>query len=86
MGRLLKAAIAVAAQIGHQHDVFGFQDRIALQLAAPMTVGLLQIQQMLARPFDGLLKRLQKCVSIMSWHAATGPPNRRLCHGRLGKR
>ena len=40
------------AEERQQQDVFRFQDRVALQFGAPVAVGMLEAQQVIARPFN----------------------------------
>ena len=55
-GRFLGAFGLTAAEKGQQQDVFGFEDRVALEFGAPMPVGMLKSEQPIAGPFDAGLQ------------------------------
>src|SRR5439155_368147 len=50
------ARIVFAAEEGHEKDVFGFEDGVALKLADPVSVVHLSGKQHALRPLDGGLQ------------------------------
>mgnify|MGYP000884397132 CR=1 FL=1 len=54
---LADARLAFAAEEGHQQDKFRFEDRVALQLADPVSVGLLASLKVVASALDSLRQR-----------------------------
>ena len=52
VGGLASSLLVLAAEEGHQQDVFGFENGVALQLAAPVAVGALQFEEAAARAVE----------------------------------
>jgi hypothetical protein len=52
-GRLDNALLALAAEEGHQQDVLGFEEGVALEFADPVTVRRLAGEETAAGPLDG---------------------------------
>src|ERR1022692_4597108 len=50
---LVGSFVVFTAEKSHEQDVFGFEDGVALQFAAPMAVGALQFEQTAARALLG---------------------------------
>src|SRR5262249_23939734 len=57
IGRLAAAFVLLAAEEGHQQNPFRLQNRVALQLADPVAVVLLEAQHTTAGVLDGAAHR-----------------------------
>src|SRR5450755_5035448 len=83
LGGLAAALVIFTAKKSHEEDVLGFKDGVALQFAAPVTIGTLQFEEPAARTLLGAAHGRQGYGGAIA-SAVRAPSHRQSMYGVHG--